>query len=301
MSKSKIIIVSIVFWLLAPVGLFAFEISTFSDVKVTGDVLLRPAKVEMSVGRGTSNIRFLDVLNRTGKDEIFNVDVEDFSSENDSNGISLNNTVNGLDSSLKKYITASTSRFVLSHGQQAHIPIMINIPQNILSGGLYGVVLVSGRPLSNVVGAANFVTRMGSLFFVKINGAVKQSGRLESFTFYDKKFGIQFENSGDIYLNPYGIINMYEYYSHKLVKKIAIDPWFVLPRSTRTRYISIDNLTPGKYIAEITLNRGYENLLDNDFVSFEVRDNTIFRGWLPEIILVTVVLMVLFLYVWKKV
>lgn len=162
---------------------------------------------------------------------------------------------------------------MLAHGQQAHIPVIINVPRDALPGGLYGAVLVAGAPFKNVNGATNIITRIGALFFVTVDGEIKRSGRLASFAFNNGEFDLAFENNGDIYLNPYGIINIYEFDSRKPVKNLSVDPWFVLPQSRRIRSIPEGGLASGKYFAKATLNRGYDDLFDIEDISFEVGDN----------------------------
>ncbi len=258
----------ILFWL-TPLSLFAVEISRFSGVPVKGDIALSPAKVELSLDPGTQSVQYLDVINRMGQDAVFSVDVEDFSPSEDIYGsVILDKTVDGLNSSLKRYIKLDPSEFTLSHGEQARIPVIISLPKGARPGGLYGAVLVSGSPLKNESGATKVVTRLGSLFFVKVNGSVSQSGILKGVSFHDNKIEIVFENNGDIYLNPYGIINIYDD-SKKLVKKIDVDPWFVLPNSTRIRTVTVGDLATGAYTANISINRGYDNVIDSNNLSFD--------------------------------
>ena len=141
---------------------------------------------------------------------------------------------------------------------------------------------------------------MGALFFVKVHGEVKQSGKLNSLTFVANSLNIEFQNDGDIYLNPYGIINVYEYYTRKLVSKLVVDPWFVLPRSTRTRSVLINGLDGGKYTAEITLNRGYENFIDNKFVNFDisgVKNDKSALKTVVEVVVGAIILIILIFYV----
>ncbi len=252
--------------LLVPISLFATNISRLSGVPVKNDIVLMPARVEISLKQGEKSSKYINVTNRLGKDAIFKVEVEDFAPSDDG-GVDLDKTIDGLKSSLKKYISVDSTEFSLAHGEQAHISVTIDLPKNIGPGGLYAVVLISGTPLQNEPGAAKVITRLGAMFFVKVDGPVLKSGVLESVIYADKKINITFENSGDIHLNPYGIVDIYDD-SNKLVKKIEIDPWFVLPRSTRTRVVDIKDIPTGSYIAKISMNRGYDDIIDSRDLNF---------------------------------
>lgn len=266
-------------WLLAvlfyflPYNVLAFEISRFSDVPIKNDIVLSPTRVEFSLDPGTQVSRYLTIVNRTGQDVLFNIDVEDFSpSEDSSDGVILNKTVNGLDSSLRRYISTDISQFTLAHGEQARVLMTVNLPKGVTPGGKYSAVLVSSSPVKNEVGAAKVITRLGSLFFVKVNGSVRQSGSLKDVSFYDNKIKILYDNDGDIYLNPYGIISIYDE-SKELVDTINVEPWFVLPRSVRSRVVEIGSLDAGRYTANIAVNRGYDNIIDSKELSFEIESS----------------------------
>ncbi len=250
-----------------PALLLAAEVRRVPGVPIKGDILLSPAKVELSLNPGDAIVRYVDVVNRTGKQMVFRLEVEDFSSS-PLNVVALDKTVDGLNSSLKRYISVDGSDFLMAQGEQAHIPVKISLPKQLPPGGLYAALLVSAMPVNNQAGAARVVTRLGSLFFVRVNGEVKQSGALKSISFANNQFKIDFENQGDIYLDPYGQIEIYNSAREKIAK-LTIDPWFVMPRATRTRYLPVTSLSPGSYTATITLNRGYGGITDSQDVNFK--------------------------------
>lgn len=277
-----------------PLGVSALEISRFSDVPVKNDIVLSPAKVEISLDAGVQSVQYLNILNRMGQDAVFGVEVEDFAaSEDPSEVVALDKTVSGLESSLKKYITIDRSQFTLSHGEEARIPVTISLPKKIPSGGLYAAVLISGAPLKNASGSARVVTRLGSMFFVKVNGSVKQSGLFMDASFSSGQFKVFFKNDGDIYLDPYGIIDIYDR-SQNLVHTIKLDPWFVMPRSIRLRAVELKDLSAGSYTAKISVNRGYDNIVDVKDLDFTVGSaySGILRFWL----LLPAICLILFLY-----
>jgi hypothetical protein len=294
----------VIFWVI-PSAVFAVEINLLQDVPVRGDVVLSPAKVEKSIDAGTGDTVFLDVLNRTGQDQSINIEVEDFSPDDGGSGVTLGKPGAGHNSSLKKYLTIPKGEFILKQGEQAHVPVKIVVPKSMMPGGIYGVVLISGTPAQNTGGATKVITRMGSLFFVRVNGSVRSSGQLNSFDFKKEKsaFELIFRNDGDIYLNPYGVINVYERYSHKLVGKIVVDPWFVMPQSSRVRLISGGDWPAGEYTADIFLNRGYNDMVDERQTNFEIvtkRHRFSESVPVPLGILSAVVLGAMIFYVYRK-
>jgi hypothetical protein len=291
---------------LIPYGTSAVEISRVSGVPIKNDIVLSPAKVELSLEQGTKISRYLTVVNRTGQDAIFEISVEDFSPSDDPDGgVVLDKTIIGLQSSLKKYISFDQKSFSLSHGEQARIPITIDLPKNVSPGGLYGAVLVSSAPLKNEAGATKVITRLGSLFFIKINGPVTQAGSLKGAYFKNGRIVILFENGGDIYLNHYGKIKISDSYKNSFMESIDIDPWFVLPKSIRTKIVKVDDLPAGKYIAGISINRGYDDIIDTKELSFEIVGpvDRSFKNMLASILSVSLVLFLYkkFIYAKKKI
>ena len=255
----------------APLPLFALEIKRLPGIPVRNDILLSPARVELSLDPGDRSVRYLNIVNRTGKDVAFKLSIEDFSPSDDPRGgVVLDKTIAGIRSSLKEYISVDSSQFILAHGEQARIPVTVLIHKDVRPGGLYAAVIISSAPLKESSGAAKVVTRLGALFFVKVNGTVKHSAVLKGATFLDDKIEIVFENNGDVYLDPYGTIDIYDRFK-KLISKINIDPWFVLPRSTRSRMVAlpVSDLSVGRYTASISMNRGYDDIVDNKELTFE--------------------------------
>jgi len=165
--------------------------------------------------------------------------------------------------------------------------VTIKIPANMEPGGLYGSVLASAYPpqetqereAGKAVGGAHIITRLGTLFFVRIKGDVKTSGFLKSFTTKLKKtffesgpitFDLLFENDGNVHLTPYGIIEIQNAFGNK-TGEIQVDPWFAMPDSVRLREVSWDkDFLVGRYTAYAKINRGYKDIIDEASYSFWV-------------------------------
>jgi hypothetical protein len=176
--------------------------------------------------------------------------------------------------------------FTLEHMQRATIPVTVSLPVDAESGGRYGSVLVSTVSRDADLDGTNttapssaIVSRIGTLFFVSTPGSTDISGELISFDTVTSKhlftsgpidFGLVFENTGSLHLNPYGEISIANMTGDE-VGFIEIDPWFALPKSLRTREVGWNKeLLVGRYTATARINRGYEDVVDELSVTFWV-------------------------------
>lgn len=247
----------------------------------TGEIILFPAKVEISLFPGQSAARVLTIRNNTGKNLFFNSSVEDVSAGDKGSEI-----VKILDSprqgrgeqyggiySLKNYIVVNIDNFRLDNGEEINISVSVNVPSEAPPGGLYGAVLFSADSgKSEEESNAKIIPRLGSLFLVRVLGEVKEEGNLKSFSAFNEQkiflnntinFQVLFENRGNVHLNPYGVIEIKNNGGEKIAV-LGIDPWFVLPQSERFREMKwdISQNQWGKYKATVMLNRGYGDIID---------------------------------------
>jgi hypothetical protein len=109
------------------------------------------------------------------------------------------------------------------------------------------------------------------LFFITVPGEFEKSGQVTDFSTVPKKswytkgplnFGVLFENTGSMHLNPYGSIRVQNIFGEE-VGFIEIQPWFVLPKSLRLREVNWDReLLLGRYTITAEINRGYDDIID---------------------------------------
>lgn len=283
-----------------PAGAYIIEELNFSN---EGDIVVGPGKTEVLLDPGSEYTKEIIVSNRSGENKIIDISVEDFqgSSSQDST-IKFLGKDNGP-YSLKDYVKPEINQIILSHGQRLRLPVLISIPETVAPGGLYGAVMVSASNVEEKVeqepevatGKLKVITRVASLFFVRIKGDIFYEGRLQSFgtdkNFYEKgpvSFKIILENTGSVHFSPYGIIDIKNILGNN-VGRIEIDPWFVMPNSIRTREIKWNsNFLFGRYTASLTLNKGYENTLDVVNFSF----------WIIPWKIISIILIALILIVW---
>lgn len=158
----------------------------------------------------------------------------------------------------------------MRHGSQARIGVDIEVPRGVSSAGKYAAVLISASPKTKADSSTVVVSRIGALFLVRLEGDVKEDGELSNFLFKNGQFWISYGNNGDVHLNPYGVIEI-KNEAGATLEKIQIDPWIVLPHSTRSRALLLQgSLSAGLYKATVALNRGYKDIIDEKEIDFRV-------------------------------
>ncbi len=307
--KYSILIVPLLF--LAAHSASAYVIQDSPTTEVKNDFILGPGKTELFLNPGDSATREIQVTNRLGRDADFAVEIEDFTGSRD-----LETVVVLLGSkrgpySLRDYLHPELMRFTLKHGQRMILPIEISVPQDADPGGLYGSVLVAAQPLQSsqageagtARGGTKLITRLGSLFLVRVAGDAKEDGGLTKFQtklgqqFFENgpvTFEILFENNGSVHLTPYGTVEFTNLLG-KQVGTLEVTPWFVMPDSLRARDVVWERgFLFGKYTARLKINRGYDNAIDELATTFWVVPWKLLSGGLVLLILVIWVLKKIF-------
>lgn len=263
----------------------AYQIQDLPGTLVEGDIVLGPTKIELFLEPGETATREIMVTNRTGGTINFSVAIEDFKGSRDPGQTIILMGEEKGPYSLRDWLKPEINGFTLNHGQRIHIPIEISIPQDAEPGGHYGVVFALAQPPTpkgeaeeeKVEGQVAIISRVGTLFFVRIPGAVNENGALKDFKaqkkYYEKgpiSFELFYENNGSVHLTPYGIVEVFNLLGKK-VSEIEIDPWFAMPDSLRSREIKWEKgFLFGKYTALASVNRGYQDIIDQKSVEFWV-------------------------------
>jgi hypothetical protein len=254
-------------------------IDQLPDATVYGDFVVGPGKVEVELAPGESKTFELSVSNRIGKTRSFAITEEDFKGSNDPDQTVVLLGDDRGPYSLRDYIHAASSTVTLSNGYRAHIPVTISIPANAEPGGLYGSIIVGtvSDPVAvdasaGAVPSSPVITRIGTLFFVRVSGPVYTAGKLTDFSLsnghsivWDSssiKFNILYQNTGNISVNPYGTI-VVNNLTGSPVSTIQVEPWFAMPQSTRFRQLEWKpGFLFGRYVAHASINRGYGSTTD---------------------------------------
>ena len=265
------------------VGFFLLSPSVFAHGDIpSGAFVVQPAKVELELSPGES--RVVDVVLENGTPSPLSIEVskEDIAAKpqsvasDDPIGLSR-----GGDSahSLKNQLSFPKSRFEVLSYKEIHVPVTVTLPKDAIPGGRYGSVVFEfspaigdkNQPVQNIA----VKSRVATLFFVRVKGEVHEEGALAAFGLFNNartalsptsamplRFQVSFENKGDVQLNPHGTITLTSMWGGTTVA--VIDPWIVLPGSTRLREIDvIDPLSPGHYKAKLSQARGYAEVIDD--------------------------------------
>lgn len=264
----------------------ALSIEEIGSDEVVGDFVVGPGKAEVFLEPGQTKIVEMLITNRLGVERTFSLSTEDFAGTQSTNQtVVLFGEADGP-YSLKDFIQPEVEEVRLAHGERARIPVTVTAPAGAEPGGLYGAVLVSitSQPgdEAEAAGASSgtaVVSRIASLFFVRVAGDVVEEGAMTDFGLKGDRtilfstpltFEVLFENNGNVHLNPYGLITITNSLG-EVIGEREVEPWFVLPDALRLREVSWDRpLLIGKYTATAQINRGYDDIIDEASVSFWV-------------------------------
>lgn len=274
---------------------------------VENNFIVGPAKIELAVAAGDSKTTTLLIENRTGKKQTFKISFEDFVAGSGDSAVSLLGTETSK-TSLKNLLSVEKDTFTLNHGERLSLPVTVSIPANSTPGGKFASVLVSAIAETNRVTESEsaytgslVLGRVGSLFFVTVPGDTLSSGELVSLKTKNQKklffsnqipLRIEYKNSGNVSLNPYGILEIKNVFGEVVSKKI-LDPWYTLPESIRTRDVLVEGSFFGRYTAVAQINRGYEDIVDSKSFTFYVISN-------EALALVGILILVALFVIWKK-
>ncbi len=255
------------------------------DVTAQNDFVVEPGKTEVFLNPGESMVKNISITNRVNKTVKFKLSTEDFVGSNDAKQpVVLMGDANSP-YSLKDFIVPEITEFSLEFGEKITIPVTVSVPKNAEPRGYYGALIVSNDPdklsggtASDVEGKTRIVSRIGSLFLLRINGEGKEEGNIENFKtigpkqmFYSSRptgFEIAYKNTGNVHLVPYGTITIKNIFG-QVVGILPVDAYFVLPDSIRYREVNwADGFSLGRYTANLSLYKGYNNEYSDAKLSF---------------------------------
>jgi len=249
----------------------------------TGDFVVGPGRLEVSVKPGESVTKMMTVTNRISDSRTFSLSVEDMSGSADGSGAVVLLGDQAGPYTLRDYISFGGKTLDLDLGERAQIPVTITMPINAEPGGYYGSVLVStvrDEGSTEIETARSpIVARIGTLLFITVPGKAETGGELLELSTTNNQWwwqsgpinlGLLFENTGSVHLNPYGEIQVTNMFGEE-VGFVELEPWFVLPKSLRLREVTWDReLLIGRYTITAKVNRGYDDVVDETSVAIWV-------------------------------
>lgn len=285
---NKIIIyISVLICFVLPSTTFAFQ-KIQMELEPQNDFVVEPGKTEIFLNKGESVVKNITITNRIDKTMKFQLSTEDLVGTNNQNQpiVLMGNETGPY--SLKNFIKPEITEFTLNLGEKIIIPVTVSIPLDAEPRGYYGALIVSNEPellnfgdTSEAEGKTRIISRIGSLFLVKINGEGKEEGSLEDFkisgpkkSVYESKpesFEIAYKNTGNVHLVPYGKITIKNVIGRK-ISEAPVDAYFVLPDSTRYREVlwKEGGFLFGRYTADLSLYKGYGNEYEQSKIAFWV-------------------------------
>lgn len=263
-----------------------YRLDALPNETVFGDFVVGPGKFELELAPGQSQTILLTVANRMGEEKRFSIAFEDMTgSEQGETAVVLLGDERGP-YTLRDYLSVPALEFDVPHAHRAQVPVTVHLPADAEPGGRYGSVVVSTisrdadlNPADGAVPSSAIISRIGTLFFITTPGTVAREGRLVSFSTVGNRalystgpisFSVVYENTGSVHLNPYGELRVHNMFGRE-VGFSALEPWFAMPQSLRTREVSWDReLLFGRYTVTLALNRGYDDVVDELQTSFWV-------------------------------
>lgn len=240
-----------------------------------GDFVVGPGRVDLKLRPGETVVKEIILTNRIDNERAFEFIVEDM--QGDSTGEQAVVLLNGEAGpySIREYISLPAERVTLQLGERVRVPVTISIPPNAEPGGYYGAVLATTVQDDGAEGTgvarSPIVARIGTLFFIEVPGETDIAGELVDFSTIDDKawyekgpitFGIAYENTGSVHLNPYGELRIKNLFGTE-VGFVELEPWFVLPKALRTREVTWEApVLFGRYVVTASVNRGYDDVVD---------------------------------------
>lgn len=248
---------------------------------------IEPGKQEVIVEPGKNLQKTVTVTNTSNQTTRYSLSVEDMVGSNDPNKtiVLLGDDIGPY--SLRNYVEFEETEFSLSAGERRVVPYTIQVDKMSEPGGYYGAIIVSNAPSrldpngADSQTGARVVSRLGSLLLLRYPGEVLESSQIIDFNTIDGTsvyisknpdgFVMSTSNNGSVHLVPYGEIQI-ENIIGKVVSNIPVEPFFVLPDSTRKQTILFNDagLMLGKYKANLVLNPGYGDQLQTAEYGFWV-------------------------------
>jgi len=156
-----------------------------------------------------------------------------------------------------------------------NLPVTITVPEDAAPGGYYGVVRFTATPPELKGTGVSLSASLGALILLRVNGDVKESLSIESFTASQAgKSGTLFEsapiqfierlkNSGNIHEQPTGQIIINDMFNKKVaVLNVNLSLNNILPQSIRKFDQPLDStvignkMLFGKYTANLSIKYG---------------------------------------------
>lgn len=229
---------------------------------------ISPPTVSQKLDPGQTAEGILKVINDTDHDLTFTTVIKDFIVE-DTIGTPVFLPNNSL---LNKYsgaawIGVTPNAFTIKSRAKQELNYYIQVPKNARPGGHYVAVLYS--PATNVKvenTGATVNTQAGSLFYITVNGPIKESATVSKFFANNfQEYGpvnilSQIKNFGDLHIKPAGYITVSDMLGRKAI--LPLSEYNIFPQAARDYENQFGgHLMFGRFKAELLASYGVKNNL----------------------------------------
>jgi hypothetical protein len=177
-------------------------------------VSVSPPVVEMTLDRESNKIGAISIINTEDHQVSYDVSFQNFiakGEEGQQEFVESNLVFRDLD-----WILPQNDKITIEAGQRIDFGYKVRVPKDASPGGHYLVMFLSKKTNPDVDGTgASVNSKIGVLFFIRVNGAVVEKLDVESFRLMQTKdelnrlpvlFESRFINSGNVHVRPAGDI-----------------------------------------------------------------------------------------------
>lgn len=265
-------------------GFFIYPLVLWAAPASSHTFSISPARQELELAAGQTKIFNLKVTNLSTEAEHFSLSIKDLYPDLGGTGFTFSpNSIPASQYLFSRLDLSYPEQLTILPGETKFIPIAISVPETWPPGSLHGLLNLT-LDQSGLAGTAKLNTSAGAIVLIRLAGPVKESGRLLRFNALATwlassarpSLQIAYQNDGNVYLNPYGVITL-KNWRGVAIQKNYVEPWFVLPGAIRNREITIAPLAghwrPGFYRAQLDLNLGFNNQLSSASTYFVISPN----------------------------
>lgn len=277
-------------------GLSFVEAASLILPNKPGTFAVMPARKELLLSAGQSQTIYLRVANYLGRETTFSIGLNDLSAQTYGREGYVVATATAR-YSLSDIVSLDREEFLLKNGEEIEVPIRISIPADWPPSSVAGLINLGPGLTKTSSANAQIKTSAGVLLLVRIKGQAVEKGQVEKFGLISGrlvmagqplKFQVAYKNSGNVYLNPYGLVTLKSGWGRPIAT-YHLDPWFVLPQSIRLREIDFKpHHWPSLYRAELDLNLGFNNQVISQSFYFLLIPN--YWQWLIIILVIILLL-----------
>ncbi len=196
---------------------------------------ISPPIYELGAFPGQEIVTGLKIYNETEESKTFYFESQNFRAKENEGGepvFASGDEKGGLAS----WVEFPFESMTLKPGEKGKIDFKIKVPKNADPGGHYAVIFLSSSLSTGGGGAVGVASKIGALVLLRVEGDVREEGKLAEFSLKDKKtfyehlpidFLVRVENTGTVHIKPAGKIkikNLLGQTKDEILVNIAIQP-----------------------------------------------------------------------------